>query len=80
MATDKKGFIKYLKLYLINYKNIFDLNGLLTVISKMLRKFVAFIVTNHLPIINLTCHLLTTFKKKTLATIFKTAVCKDICI
>ena len=64
-----------INLYQVNYKNILDLNCWLTMLSKMLTKFIAFLVTNCLHTMDLTDHELTTLKK-TLATIFKTSDCK----
>ena len=66
-----------INLYQVNYKNILDLNCWLTIISKMLTKFIAFLVTNRLHTMNLTLtgRELTTLKK-TLATIFKISACK----
>ena len=64
-----------INLYQVNCKNILDLNCWLTIISKMLTKFIAFLVTNHLHTIDLTDHELNTLKK-TIATIFKTSACK----
>ena len=64
-----------INLYQVNYKNILDFNCWLTIISKMLTKFIAFLVTNRLHTMNLTGHKLTTLKK-TLATIFKVSACK----
>ena len=74
MATENKLFIKY-KVYQVNYKNIMDLNCWLTIISKMLTKFIAFLVINHLHTMDLTDRELSTLKK-TLATIFQTLACK----
>ena len=43
-----------INLYQVNYKNIFDLNCWLIIISKMLAQFIAFSVTNRLYTPNLT--------------------------
>ena len=64
-----------INLYQVNYKTILDLNHWLTIISKMLLKFIVFLVTNHLHTMDLTGRELTTLKK-TLATIFKSSACK----
>ena len=63
IATEKKRFIKY--------KAKAGKLQELTVISKMLTKFIAHTETNRSYNMDLTRRLLTTFKK-TLATIFKT--------
>ena len=52
-----------INLYRVNYKNISDLNCWLTIVSKMLTKFIAFLVTNCLHTMNLTGRELTTLKK-----------------
>ena len=64
-----------INLYQVNYKNILDLNCWLTITSKMLTKFIAFLVTNRLHTMNITDHKLTTLKK-TLTAIFKISACK----
>ena len=52
-------------LYQVNYKNILDFNCWLTIISKMLTKFIVFLVTNCLYTMNLTGRELTNLKKST---------------
>ena len=64
-----------INLYQVNYKNILDLNRWLTIISKMLTKFIALLVTNCLHTMDPTGRKLTTLKK-THVTIFKTSACK----
>ena len=49
----------------VNYKKILNLNCWLIIISKMLTKFIAFLVTNHLHTMDLTDRKLITLKKNT---------------
>ena len=62
----RRSVLLNINLYQVNYKNILDLNCWLTIISKMLTKFIAFLVTNRLHTMNLTGRELTTLKKHSL--------------
>ena len=57
-----------INLYQVNYKNILDLNCWLTIISKTLTKFIAFLVINRLHTMGLIGHkLLLQYSKLQLA-------------